>query len=98
MTDEYLSFCILYDFYRLFDYLDLACDEAFDLCMKLVELARNKVYCELYYDTLMDFLDEWGLGGDFVSVGFKLFESGLISNRLVLRKLREEVMRREIGK
>lgn len=96
--DEYLAFCILYDFYRLFDYIDLPCDETFDLCMELVGLARANVCGELYYDTLMDWLEEWGLGGDFVSVGYKMIENGLISNKMVLRKLRESVRIRGLGK
>lgn len=57
MTDEYLAFCVAYDWAAVLEYLKLPCDEAFDLAMNLVALARKEWQSELYYDTFMEWLE-----------------------------------------
>ena len=54
MSDSYLAFILAYDYGYIFERMELACDEAYELAMEIVE--RFKEYCietgcDCYYDT-----------------------------------------------
>ena len=55
MPDSYLKFILAYDYGYIFEKMELACDEAYDLATEIVK--RFKQHCETtdcgcYYDTL----------------------------------------------
>ena len=58
MTDEYLAFVLAYDYPDVLSYIDLPCDEMFELCMKIVQYARKQTNEELYYDTFCMFVED----------------------------------------
>ena len=79
MTDEYLAFCVAYDWAAVFEYLELPCDEAFALAMKLVTLAR-KWNSELYYDNFMGWLEFNFFHGSMEKMKWRLEAHGLIDD------------------
>lgn len=78
MTDEYLAFVIAYDYSDVLNYLDLPCDMAFDLCMKVVQKARREINGEVYYDTFTDYLCEL-FEGRFNEVAERLVSLGILN-------------------
>lgn len=78
MTDEYLAFCIAYDWAAVFEYLKMPCDEAFNLAMKLVAIARREWRSELYYDNFMEWLEFNFFFGLFEEMKQRLEARGLI--------------------
>jgi hypothetical protein len=75
MTDEYLAFCIAYDHAFVLESLELSSDEAFELCMNIVQIARDE---ELYYNTFFEWVDQIFRVDNITAIGDGLVEMGLL--------------------
>lgn len=76
MNKDYIKFIIAYDYGKIFEDMDLACDEAFELAEEIVK--RYTKYTEengieQYYETLCEYCNNISFSNIWKEIAPKLF-------------------------